>query len=121
MDGNGEGSVKGGRKEPRQRACPLTGFFAVPVSFLWKRKKMPDARDVVACLIVPLGSCSGLVFYQVTLRPSLPSYVKLSPILLVKIKSPNLCPYPYSYPYPFLPAVTWQPPDVALMHLKAPV
>ncbi len=26
---------------------PLDGFFAVPVSFLWKRKKMTDARDVV--------------------------------------------------------------------------
>ena len=42
-----------------------------------------------------LGSRSGLVFYQVTLRPSLPSHVKPSSILLIKIRSPNLCPYPY--------------------------
>ncbi len=121
LDWNCEGSVKGGRREPRQRACPLTGSSQFRFRSCGSERKCRMRGMWFARLIVPLGWCSGLVFYQVTLRSSLPSHVKLPSILLVKIRSPNLCPYPYSYPDPFLPAVTWQPPDVALMHLKAPV
>src|SRR5208282_3416284 len=65
MDWNGEGSVKGGRKEPRQRACPLTGFFAVPVSFLWKRKKMPGCAG---CGCVP--HCAAWLVFWIGFLPS---------------------------------------------------
>ncbi len=82
---------------------------------------MPDARDVVR---VP--HCAAWLVFWIGFLPGdsaliIAFPVKRPSILLVKIRSPNLCPYPYSYPDPFLAAVTWQPPDVALMHLKAPV
>ncbi len=123
LDWNCEGSVKGGRREPRQRACSLTGSSQFRFFPCGSERKCRMRGMWFACLIVPLGSCSGLVSFQVTRRPSLPSHVKLPSILLVNIRSQDLCPcpYPYSYPDPFQAAVTWQPPDAALMQLKAPV
>ena len=64
-------------------------------------------------LIVPPGSRSGLIVRPLTLRLSLPSRVKLSLMLLVKIRGLSLCPSPY--PDPALAVVTWQPPDAALV------
>ena len=108
LDWNCEGSVKGDRREPRQRACPLTGSSQFRFRSCVSERKCRMRGMWFACLIVPLGSCSGLVSYQLTLRLSLPSRVKLSSILLVKIRGLSLCPY--SYPDPAPAAVTWQSP-----------
>ena len=111
LDWNCEGSVMGDRREPRQRACPLTGSSQFRFRSCGSERKCRMRGMWFACLIVPLGSCSGLISCQLTLRPTLPSRVKLSSILLVKIRDLSLCPYPD----PALAAVTWQPPDVALV------
>jgi hypothetical protein len=118
LDWNCEGSVKGNRREPRQRACPLTGSSQFRFRSCGSERKCRMRGMWFARLIVPPGSRSGLIVRPLTLRLSLPSRVKLSLILLVKIRGLSLCPCPY--PDPALAVVTWQPPDAAMARSPVP-
>jgi len=101
-------SGQGRREGAAPAVLPLEGFVAVPVAFLWKRKKVLDAWDVIRASHCAAGSLSGLFCSPID-SPVIIAFPRETIVILsVKIRGLCLCPYPF--PDPALAAATWQPP-----------